>query len=110
MNAIVAPKTDRFGRLVVTSIELAEGDNDLHTRRWQRDPTAPGGTGQRAPLVKVDTIKMPNHPEYARATGLRFSRLHWCEACEQYTEWQRGACNNCPTGAYDPEAAALAGY
>lgn len=107
-NASAAPKKDRFGRLVVTSIELADGDNDLHTRRWQRDPRAPSGTGQRAPLIKVDMIKVPNHPDYVRSTGDRFSRLHWCDACEQYTEWQGGECANCSVRPVDYGAAALA--
>lgn len=54
----------RSGALFVTTNVLAADDNDLSTPRVWRDPKHPGGTGRRAPLVRIDVIKVPNHPDY----------------------------------------------
>lgn len=82
----------------MASPELAPGDNDLDTPRYVRDPSY-GGTGQRAPLIRLEYIRVPNHPAYARATGRRCSTLWWCEECERYED---AADRDCQRGSINP--------
>ena len=82
--------------LVVTKSEVTDADlcvHGLHVRRYFRPGS--GGTGQRARLMALDTIKVSVHPEWTRATGEKWARLSWCADCAQYTEWAKGSCNNC---------------
>jgi hypothetical protein len=79
-------------KLVVKTNELAADDNDLSTPRYWRDPSYPSGTGKRAPLVRVEWIKVPNHPDYFAASGERCSRLWWCETCKSYEHADSHAC------------------
>jgi len=76
---------------VVTDADMAA--HGLHTRRYMR--LGPSGTGRRIRPTALDTIKVETHPEWARATGEKHARLHWCAACAQYTEWAAGECQNC---------------
>lgn len=82
--------------LIVASNVVSDADllaNGFAVRRFMR--LGPGGTGQRIRPTALDSIKVEVHPEWTRATGEKHARLHWCEACAQYTEWSAGECGNC---------------
>lgn len=81
--------------LIVSTNLVSDAELDKHnlaTRRYMR--IGPSGTGQRIRPSPIDMIKVETHPEWARATGEKYARLHWCETCEQYTEWAGGECQN----------------
>jgi len=90
-------------RLVVTSNALAADDNDLSTPRFWRDPAFPNGTGQRAPLVRIEMIKVPNDPSSVAAYG-RFSLLFWCDACASYQHPDTHPCTAPAADMYDSGA------
>lgn len=82
--------------LIVSSNLVSDAEllvNGFAVRRYMR--IGPSGTGQRIRPTAIDTIKIETHPEWARATGEKHAPAHWCEACEQYTEWSAGECQNC---------------
>lgn len=82
---------------VVSDKDLTE--HGFSVRRYMR--IGPSGTGQRIRPTPIDMIKVENHPDYVRSTGEKYGRAHWCDSCEQYTEWSQGSCNNCGGGAGD---------
>lgn len=96
-------RTNARPQILIVSTNLVSdeelGKHGLETRRYMR--IGPSGTGQRIRPSPIDMIKVETHPEWARATGEKYARLHWCETCEQYTEWAGGECQNHGGGSRD---------